>query len=1098
MINMSLFIKKLFLLLLIIVAGLSLSVEAKANSKHVTDSVLTKLMQYPESISSYSIEELTKDMDEERIRQWCNIIISLKADGISRNVVKRYYFPLCRSIIESFYHESEMLHEMTHNRSFPSDIMMQTDSVMTGRDIISRFMEYQHVCMAMMELPWDFLIVPVCYGNMRMVESFIWGDNKYMDNLDPIPDTLITNINNLFDVKIFTFEKDLYRLILPHSQDWDFLTDNAILLLDASTYLSQYQMKMVAGTVSTAYTSQGKIHELFDIMNSLFSKRWGREFWNKLKPIITYRITGVLEIEKVKTFQHYRDSLLSKHIEVAKYYPHQCPDDMKQSIAYEEYNNKFYDALDYIFATFIKESSVSQLPLGSQFFHNIGCSSQEEFLRIYTKETLRRYYDNDDFLMWGKIEKIREYLENSSKYPIDVALHIVESYGPINALKARDFIHYISLTTWIDKQMMASQQDVNELGLRAASVIAYVYASLYNDMRYPVILKYVEWVKKNIERAKDDKDGIVYNIASALALMDKHKESLDWISKVRVDKSEYKQEFYRLLLENHCELDNTKETIKFASKMDNFSYQDILRLIRIKLKEGKIDGLEDLLSIFTSSLSYDFNVFSFMDFEDQDWSSRIAKYRTKNLWMDIDISLWIEGEKSGKQVVSSFEPYIAAMRYNWALASKGVLLRSNKFMRELILNKMSAEQYWYYQHALDFEDDDYQDDNLNRRLDSFVSEQSKAILLDYVRKDTTYVLPQYDYTIVRNQLQTGDIAIELVRLDDDLFDVVMIRKDWDYPKQVSIVWSDKENNSKKLWSSLMPYIKKVQRIFISLDGEYNFENIELVTDSTGECMADKYNIYRVSTTLNIPKDVYISDIKQSVLYGNLKYADSDETDSHEINENVVSTENNKRGAINDYWIPLEDTKEELKAICNILSDMNIQHKEFQEEYGDKMSFMSLNRQKIDLLHLATHGFYYDEDLSDEDKTSAMKRSGIVLSNSAYDLLYKKQSGSIFANEIANMDLNSIKLLVLSACETAQGNLGDDGVFGLQRGFKQAGVGCMIMSLKEVNSSMTTELMQLFYSFFAKGQSVREAFRNAQIQIAGKYKIDDWKAFVIID
>ena len=244
--------------------------------------------------------------------------------------------------------------------------------------------------------------------------------------------------------------------------------------------------------------------------------------------------------------------------------------------------------------------------------------------------------------------------------------------------------------------------------------------------------------------------------------------------------------------------------------------------------------------------------------------------------------------------------------------------------------------------------------------------------------------------------------------------------------------------------------------------------------------------------------MYISDIKQSVLYGNLKYANPDEADSNGINEIVVLTGDNKRGAINNCWTPLEDTKEELKAIFNVLSDMNIQYKEYQGEYGDKMSFMTLNRQKTDLLHLATHGFYSDEDLTEEDKISAMKRSGIVLSNSAYNLLYTKESGTIFANEIANMDLNPVRLLVMSACETAQGDLGDDGVFGLQRGFKQAGAGCMIMSLKKVNSLMTTELMQLFYSFFAKGQSVREAFRNAQRQIEAKYKIDDWKSFVIID
>ena len=63
------FFKKKLFALLIIIAGLSLSVKAAANSKQVPDSVLTKLVQYPESISSYSLEELTRNMDQKRISQ---------------------------------------------------------------------------------------------------------------------------------------------------------------------------------------------------------------------------------------------------------------------------------------------------------------------------------------------------------------------------------------------------------------------------------------------------------------------------------------------------------------------------------------------------------------------------------------------------------------------------------------------------------------------------------------------------------------------------------------------------------------------------------------------------------------------------------------------------------------------------------------------------------------------------------------------------------------------------------------------------------------------------------------------------------------------
>lgn len=1090
MLNLLYFKTKPFLLLLIFTA--LLSVKAIAGNKQEPDSVLTELMQHPESITSYSIEELTKDMDKDRINKMNKVISSLNANGISRSIIKQYYFPLCRNIIKSYFNKSTTLQGMTQNRTFSIEHMLQTDSISAGRNIVSRFIEYQHICMGMMSLPWDF-VTPVMYGNMRMIESFILGNNNYMDQLDPIPEKLTAKINDLFGVKNSILEKDLYQLLQTRIQDLDFITDNAVLLCEASTYLSQYQMGMVLGSVFAIYINQGKKKELQDLIGPIFSRRWGPTFWNKLKPIITYQITGILDVEEVKSFQLYRDSLLSQHIEISKYYPHKCPNELKHSIAYEEYNNKFYNALDYIFYSCIKETSVVQFPIGSQLFHSIGCSSQDEFLRIYTEETLKRYYGKGDFKIWGKVEDIRKYLETASKFPVDVALHIAECYAPINAIKARNFINQTSLTVWLDKQMMRSQQDTNELELRAASVVAYVYASLYNEARYPDILKYVRWVEENLQKIEGNQDGVIYNIASALSLMGKHKESNVWISNVRVGKSEYKQEFLKLLLENHYELGNSKEVIKIASKMDSFSFLDIIRLIIAKLDEGQKDEMGNLLLAFTSSLSKDFNILSFMSSEDQDWSLRIVKSQVVDLLTDMDISLWIKEEQNEAQAKPLFKSYLAAMFYNWALASKGALLRSNKFMRELVINKMPLEQYQYFHDALDFEEEDYQEDKLKRRFDYFVSEQAKEILLDIVRKDTTYVLPLFDYNVVRDQLQTEDIAIELLRIDENIFDAIMIRKEWKFPKIVSLSRNNKEDNNLKLWSHIAPYLTGIQRIYISLDGEYNLENIELATDSTGVCIADRYDIYRVSTTLSIPKDVYLSDIRYSVLYGNLTYANSD-VDL----ENVTATKNIKRGAVINQWLPLEDTEKELYAISKTLIDANIPYKQYQGKDGSKASFMALNRKPVDLLHLATHGFYNSEYIPDEDWTSAMKRSGIVLSNSTYDLYYSKQSGTIFANEIANMDLNTVKLLVLSACETAKGDLGDDGVYGIQRGFKQAGVGCMVMSLTEVNSMMATDLMQLFYSFLAEGLSARKAFRNAQKQIALRYQIDDWKSFIIID
>lgn len=1086
------FLKNSRCLLLLFVMTFLIPIELKADDKQVSDSLLEKMMLNPESIVSYSTNELTENAEEERIRKICKLIYSLDADGISRSVVKNNYYPLCRKIIKISFFQSEILREMAKKRGFTLQHMTQTDSISFGRDIAARFIEYQKACMAIVHLNSQDILTPFAYGDMRFIENIVWGNSKYMDEVDPIPADLIANVTDLLNGKANNFEKDLYKLILSRSQDQNFILENGKNILEASTYLSQFQMGMNFGHVSGVFIGAAKKQELLDLFDDIFLKRWG-DIWKRLKPIIIYRMTGIMNTSQLERFHHYRDSLLSHHIEFAKYYPQNCPDDLKHNVEYEEYNDRFYDAINYTFESFLCERSIyttNYFSPDANILNAVGCNNQTEFLKLYTEETLKRYYfDKNGFKIWGNIERIREYIENSTKYPIEIALHVAECYASINAPIASKFIRQSSLKPWITKQIKKTQPD--EALLDAVSVMVYVYASLYNEFRYPEILKYIKWAKENIELCEKSKDRIVYNIASALSLMGKYKESNTWISKIQVDNSEFSQELYRLLLKNYNELGETKKAINAASKMKNFSCEDILCYFTARLKEGKKSDCDMLLSTFTTTLSDDFNQIQFMNADDQEWSLLVARHRLNALLYDMDMSIWLKDELH-EGYDSLFKPSLAAMYYNYALASKGAVLRSNKNMRERVLNKMPTEQYQYFLQALDLEEDDSVEECLELRIDKFTSEHSKAILLDYVRKDTTNLLPQFDYNIVRNQLQSEDIAIEVIYdANIDSYNIVMIRKSWNFPKLIGIIRNEKEDNRQLFWSKLAPFLEGVKKIYISLDGEYNFENIELMEDSTGLCIADKHKIYRVSTTLNIPKDVYMSDIKHSVLYGNLKYADWEDL----IDEDIIIDKGD--GAFCEYWIPLDDTKKELDNIAGILSNENIQYKLFEEEEGDKTSFKALNRQNVELLHLATHGFF--NSTKDLDETvSAMKRSGIVFAKSAYDLIYKKQSGTLFANEISNMDLNSVKLLVLSACETANGNLGEDGVFGLQRGFKQAGVGCIIMSLKKVNSKMATELMTVFYSLFAKGESVRDAFRSAQKQIAKKYNTEDWKYFVVLD
>ena len=112
-----------------------------------------------------------------------------------------------------------------------------------------------------------------------------------------------------------------------------------------------------------------------------------------------------------------------------------------------------------------------------------------------------------------------------------------------------------------------------------------------------------------------------------------------------------------------------------------------------------------------------------------------------------------------------------------------------------------------------------------------------------------------------------------------------------------------------------------------------------------------------------------------------------------------------------------------------------------------------------------------------------------------------EDGIITANEVSKLNFNDCVLATLSACETGLGDLtSSEGVFGLQRAFKLAGVRYLIVSLWKVPDTETAEFMRLFYSKWLRDKNeINEAFRNTQIEISRKYKEPNkWAGFVLVE
>jgi CHAT domain-containing protein len=89
-------------------------------------------------------------------------------------------------------------------------------------------------------------------------------------------------------------------------------------------------------------------------------------------------------------------------------------------------------------------------------------------------------------------------------------------------------------------------------------------------------------------------------------------------------------------------------------------------------------------------------------------------------------------------------------------------------------------------------------------------------------------------------------------------------------------------------------------------------------------------------------------------------------------------------------------------------------------------------------------------------------------------------GLLFAQDIAALDLWGNELTVLSACDTARGEIKiGEGVFGLRRAFAIAGTKTLIMSLWKVPDRVTALLMEEFFNNFDIGIEPMTALQDAQ-------------------
>jgi len=160
-----------------------------------------------------------------------------------------------------------------------------------------------------------------------------------------------------------------------------------------------------------------------------------------------------------------------------------------------------------------------------------------------------------------------------------------------------------------------------------------------------------------------------------------------------------------------------------------------------------------------------------------------------------------------------------------------------------------------------------------------------------------------------------------------------------------------------------------------------------------------------------------------------------------------------------------------------------------------------------ILHIATHGFYIKQVLAQKTQTQAglpLLRNGFLLTGAKIfwgtdSVAVNNEDGIVTAQKVANLNFSATSLVTLSACESALGDVSNsEGVYGLQRAFKIAGVQNMLITLWKIPDAETAELMNLFYKDVLNGKSYYTALRNAQVALKAKYPNPAiWAAFELI-
>lgn len=395
---------------------------------------------------------------------------------------------------------------------------------------------------------------------------------------------------------------------------------------------------------------------------------------------------------------------------------------------------------------------------------------------------------------------------------------------------------------------------------------------------------------------------------------------------------------------------------------------------------------------------------------------------------------------------------------------------------------------------------------------------------------------------VKEALEPQEMAVEffIAKKDNkDIYVASVINPESKFPKLYELCEVEDINripeflNTEDAYNLLFkPFEQELYRaktVYFSPAGSLNLLPLEYLSVGKDR-LNEKLNIVRLSSTRELAFKNGNFNLDNAILYGGVKYKlnsqeleskNSNSQNSEENNSYIFDAGEESGKNLRAGLAYLPGTLEEIHEIGNLLSSTG--HNVTLMEGGEatEASIKSLDRKTMPVVHIATHGFSIQEGsrsklgrmLSNNQNRSTFEEkslglSGLMMAGASNTLEGNIPSdpnddGILTGREISRIDLSNVNLMVLSACESGLGKVDSEGVMGLQRGFKKAGVQTLIMSLWKVDDTATSILMTEFYKNLINGKKITESLKEAQNYLrnvdGGLYdKPEYWASFIVLD